>query len=145
MGYDPNITDRSYLYGCLLAIADKAESSTYDEKDRESRQTNARRYWNMFSSRPYITWEKIKNNLNPYLNKMGYVQRNFYEKNFNEVMDKFDFAEYKDNSQLEPSYLLGYHHFMSYMFGNKNKDWLTGGINNEHITEQNRFYTYNNC
>lgn len=122
MGYDPNITDRSYLYGCLLAIADKAESSTYDEKDRESRQTNARRYWNMFSSRPYITWEKIKNNLNPYLNKMGYVQRNFYEKNFNEVMDKFDFAEYKDNSQLEPSYLLGYHHFMSYMFGNKNKD-----------------------
>ena len=35
MAYDPNITDRSYLFGCLLAIADKAESVTYDKCKRE--------------------------------------------------------------------------------------------------------------
>ena len=28
LGYDPNEMNRSYLYGCLLAIADKAESDT---------------------------------------------------------------------------------------------------------------------
>ena len=43
VGYDPNETNRSYLYGCLLAIADKAESDTYeDENDKNSRVTNAR-------------------------------------------------------------------------------------------------------
>ena len=44
MGYDPNMTDRSYLYGCLLAIADKAESDTYDDTDKNKRVTNARRF-----------------------------------------------------------------------------------------------------
>ena len=55
MAYDPNEKDRSYLYGCLLAIADKAESHAYNDDERNNRVTNARRYWSAFSQHPYQT------------------------------------------------------------------------------------------
>ena len=74
MAYDPSITDRSYLYGCLLAIADKAESEAYDEQERNVRVTNARRYWNAFSQRPYMTWGVIEERLRPYMDKLGKSQ-----------------------------------------------------------------------
>ena len=117
MGYDPDIKDRSYLYGCLLAIADKAESESYEQDDRNVRVTNARRYWSAFSQRPYQTWIMIEERLQPYFKKLGKKQLK-YNKWLNEIMDKFDKDEYTDNSRLEPLYLLGYHHFTSYMFGN---------------------------
>ena len=117
MGYDPDIKDRSYLYGCLLAIADKAESESYEQDDRNVRVTNARRYWSAFSQRPYQTWIMIEERLQPYFSKLGKKQLK-YNKWLNEIMDKFDKDEYTDNSRLEPLYLLGYHHFTSYMFGN---------------------------
>lgn len=41
-------TDRSYLYGRLLAVADRIEYRTYDERD-EKRITNAKRYMNTSS------------------------------------------------------------------------------------------------
>lgn len=120
MAYDPNEKNRSYLYGCLLAIADKAESSTYDEKDRDSRLTNARRYWNSFSSRPYITWKNIHEKLRPYLDRCEY--RNYYEGLISDIMEKMSVYDFSDNSPLEPSYLLGYHHFTSYMYTKKNTE-----------------------
>lgn len=60
MGYDPKETDRSYLYGCLLAIADAAEREALDKEDRDKRVTNARRYWNAFSQHPYQIWGIIE-------------------------------------------------------------------------------------
>ncbi|MBP1549780.1 MAG: type I-C CRISPR-associated protein Cas8c/Csd1 [Oscillospiraceae bacterium] len=113
MAYDKNETDRSYLYGCLLAIADKAESDTFEKG--ESRPTNAKRYWNAFSSRPYQTWQIIEEHLQPYLDKLGNY-RTSYEKRIQEIMNKMDLKEFEDNSKLKPSYLLGYHHYLSYMY-----------------------------
>ena len=49
---DKKETDRNYLYGRLLAVADRIEYLTYDEKD-SGRITNAKRYMNTFSQRPY--------------------------------------------------------------------------------------------
>ena len=122
MAYDPNITDRSYLYGCLLAIADKAESEAYDEQERNARITNARRYWNAFSQRPYMTWGIIEERLRPYLNKLGKSQVK-YTKWINEITSKMDDTVFSDNSRLEPLYLLGYHHFTEYMYnGTVNKE-----------------------
>ena len=122
MAYDPNITDRSYLYGCLLAIADKAESEAYDEQERNARITNARRYWNAFSQRPYMTWGIIEERLRPYLNKLGKSQVK-YTKWINEITSKMDDTVFSDNSRLEPLYLLGYHHFTEYMYnGTANKE-----------------------
>ena len=117
MSYDPSINDRSYLYGCLLAIADKAESEAYDEQERNSRVTNARRYWNSFSQRPYMTWGIIEARLRPYMNKLGKKQVK-YSKWINEVTSKMEVETFSDNSRLSPLYLLGYHNFTEYMFKN---------------------------
>ena len=114
MGYDPNETNRSYLYGCLLAIADKAESDTYDENDKNSRVTNARRYWSNFVQYPYQTWLNIEGRLRPYLDRHEY--RALIEKRMQEVMDKFTPDTFANNSHLEPMYLLGYHHYMAHMY-----------------------------
>lgn len=122
MAYDPNITDRSYLYGCLLAIADKAESESFDEQERNVRVTNARRYWNAFSQRPFMTWRIIEERLRTYLNKLGKAQVK-YSKWINEITSKMDAAAFADNSRLEPMYLLGYHNFTEYMYNsNSNKE-----------------------
>lgn len=122
MSYDPEIKDKSYLYGCLLAIADKAESESYDESERNSRITNARRYWNAFSQRPYQTWGIIEGKLRPYLDKLKKSQVK-YNKWINEITEKMSPQEFADNSRLEPMYLLGYHHFTDYMYNAlKNKE-----------------------
>ncbi len=120
MGYDPNITDRSYLFGCLLAIADKAESEAYDDAERNVRVTNARRYWNAFSQRPAQTWQLIEERLRPYLNKLGKSQVK-YTLWMNEISNKLDVEKFS-NERLGPLYLLGYHNFNDYMFcGNRNE------------------------
>ena len=122
MAYDPNITDRSYLFGCLLAIADKAESEAYDEQERNVRVTNARRYWNAFSQRPYMTWGIIEERLRPYMDKLGKAQVK-YSKWINDITARMDEKTFMNNNRLEPLYLLGYHHFTEYMYnGNTNKE-----------------------
>ena len=119
MAYDPNETDRSYLYGCLLAIADKAESEAYAKEDRGVRVTNAKRYWNAFSQQPCRTWKTIEEHLKPYLTRLEKSQIK-YEKWINEIMGRMRPADFADNGRLAPLYLLGYHHFMDYMY-NLNK------------------------
>lgn len=119
MAYDPNNTDRSYLYGCLLAIADKAEGEAYDSTERNNRVTNARRYWNAFSQHPYQTWGVIRERLNPYLRKLGKSQVK-YLKRIDDILDKMTPAEFGKNSRLENMYLLGYSHYTTMMFNEDN-------------------------
>ena len=116
MAYDPTITDRSYLYGCLLAVADAAERDSY-ENDGD-RVTNARRYWSAFSGRPYRTWRIIEERLRPYLDKLGKKSVR-YEKMINELMDKMGIEQFSDNSALSPAYLLGYHHYTNKIYTKK--------------------------
>lgn len=108
MALDTQYNSRSYLYGRLLAIADVAEASTYTEEDKY-RVTNAKRYMESFSNKPYRTWQIIHNRLLPYLGKMGKPKRIFYTRLLDDVMALFSTEEFKDNAKLEPEYLLGYH------------------------------------
>ena len=116
MAYDPNCNDRSYLFGCLLAIADKAESDTYDES--EKRVTNARRLWSAFAARPCQTWKIIEERLEPYLEK---DQRKMtrYTKAINDIMGRMSTEEFSDNSKLSPMYLIGFHHYNALLWGAK--------------------------
>lgn len=120
MAYDPNEKDRSYLFGCLLAIADAAEYASYDENDRKSRVTNAKRYWNMFAMRPSSTWAQIEKQLRVYMIKLG-GKSIFFEKMINSVMERFELDEFSDNSPLTSAYLLGYHHFNAEIYKNNKK------------------------
>lgn len=114
---DYSCRQRDYLYGRLLAIAEVAEASTYG-KDEE-RTTNASRYFEAFSNKPYQTWGVIYNRLTPYLNKMGMKQRQYYENLLGEVMEQFAVKEFEDNSKLKPLFLLAYHCQLNQMLRSK--------------------------
>lgn len=101
--------ERDYLYGRLLAVADRIEYRTYDMEKDSSRITNARRYMSVFSQRPFETWKVIEENLQPYLNKLAIVERRYYENLVNEICTLFDVEDFKNNSRLNGLYLLGFH------------------------------------
>ena len=62
MALEPEKQDRSYQYGRLLAVLEKAERDTYSSD--ETREPNAIRMQPVFSQRPQyasrILWEQIK-------------------------------------------------------------------------------------
>lgn len=105
---DKNEKDRSYLYGRLLAVADRIEYSTYDEKDG-GRVTNAKRYMNTFSQRPFETWKAIEENIQPYMAKLDVAKRVFYENLLSEIYNLFEKESFRDNHKLDGLYLLGFH------------------------------------
>ena len=121
MALDTQYNSRSYLYGRLLAIADVAEASTYTEEDKY-RVTNAKRYMESFSNKPYRTWQIIHNRLLPYLGKMGKPKRVFYTRLLDDVAAMFSTEEFKDNAKLEPEYLLGYHCQEKELYTKKDKN-----------------------
>ena len=120
MALDENCTRRSYLYGRLLAVADAAESSTY-ERD-EKRTTNAQRYFETFSNRPYTTWDIIRKRLNPYLDGMKTGTRIYYEKLINKITNSFEHNDFNDNSKLEPEYLHAYSCQLVKIYNKNKKD-----------------------
>ncbi len=122
MAYDPNETDRSYLFGCLLAIADAAEYASYDDADKGKRVTNAKRYWSMFAKRPFTTWAIIETQVRVYMLKLDKKLRDHFEGEFNSVMAKFNLDEFSDNSALTSAYLLGYHHYKAKNYTNHKKN-----------------------
>jgi CRISPR-associated protein Csd1 len=103
----------------LLAIADRAENNTYERG--EKRQTNAKRYWSRFARRPADTWETIRNNLVPYLEKMTPGLKNWYESLIADVSSKIPAGEY-DNTPLNYLYLLGYDSQFTDLFKKKENE-----------------------
>lgn len=123
MAYNPKETDRNYLYGCLLALADKIERATYE--NGENRPTNAKRYWNMFSKRPFTTWGIIYDRLIPYMKKLETNKYGLYVKYMNqmdEIKAKFNTEEFINNAALTPLYLLGYHHYNALLYSSSKKE-----------------------
>lgn len=106
---DVTCKDRNYLYGRLLAVADRIEYRTFDFEKDSSRVTNAKRYMNTFSQRPFETWSIIEENLLPYFNKLSIVERRYYENLLDSIYILFDVEGYQDNKRLNGLYLLGFH------------------------------------
>lgn len=100
-------TDRSYLYGRLLATADRIEYLTYEKN--EGRQTNAKRFMNVFSQRPFRTWKIIEERIEPYLNKLSTGQKIYYSRILDSIYSLFTENEFSNDSKLDGLYLLGYH------------------------------------
>lgn len=121
MAFDPNEKERSYLFGCLLAIADAAEYASYDDDDKGKRVTNAKRYWSMFAKRPSSTWAVIEKQIRVYITKLG-KKGIFYDKLLNDVMEKFNMKDFADNTPLSPAYLLGYHQFNAVIYKKKEEE-----------------------
>lgn len=110
--------DRSYLFGRLLAVADRVEYLTYE--NGEKRETNAKRYMNVFTKRPAKAWEIIYKNLLPYLNKLKPGQKIKYDNMISEIGAMLDEQMYKNDS-LSELFLLGYYCQSDYMKNKKEK------------------------
>jgi CRISPR-associated protein Csd1 len=99
-------TDRDYLFGRLLAVADVLERNALSEADQK-RATNAVRYMNAFVRAPLRTWHTIHQNLHPYLMRLGAKARRYTDL-FQEINDLFNPNDYNDKP-LSGKYLLGYY------------------------------------
>lgn len=105
---DKNQTDRSYLYGRLLAIAEKVERSTYDQE--EKREPNAVRMLPVFARRPAYAWQIIYEQLTPYFAKLAPGLRAYYKNMIEEIADMLDAGDPALGKSLKDTYLLGYFH-----------------------------------
>ena len=120
MSLEKECCDRDYLYGRLLAVADYAEGSTYD--DNENRPTNAKRLIEAFSNHPCETWKVLCLSLRPYLNRMNIGKRSYFERMINQITAMFPLDSYNDNSPLSSEFLHAYSCQMNDFFTKKTDD-----------------------
>lgn len=108
--------DRNYLYGRLLAVADRIEYRTQDRE--ESRETNAKRFMNAFSQQPFRTWKVIEERVQPYKIKLSVQERLHYEHLIDEICWLFQDGDFDKGDSLNSCYLLGFHN-QAYALRNK--------------------------
>lgn len=105
MALDETRTSRDYLYGRLLAIADTLEERAL-RRAKEKRATNAARYMQQFSQRPYQTWKQMHEALTPYMIRLGGAH---YYKNLIAQVVNLNPEALEGNKPLSGEYLLGYY------------------------------------
>lgn len=123
MGLDKKNQDINYLFGRLLAVAEKTEEDTYGRDER--RETNAIRYQPMFVQRPLDTWEMLEDRLRPYRKRLRqnnpglYIK---YEKITDEIFEMLPADREICNKSLNSLYMIGYRHQkQDFYTGNKEK------------------------
>ncbi len=130
MALEPDKRDRSYQFGRLLAVLEKAERDTYD-KD-EKRETNAIRLQPMFVRRPGTTAKAVLEQVkNAYYPRLSVKSRNFYEILIGQIMEQISECieekcdapkPEKYDSPLTETYLLGYYLQKNALYTKKQDD-----------------------
>lgn len=120
--------DRDFLYGRLLAIFEKMEAATFDNKKRttdEKRTTNAQRLWSAYVNNPGKTMNILFDKLQPYKRKLENSERGLYitfEKIIQEIMVnlmKADNFENNKNKKLKENFIFGYYYQLNEIFKSK--------------------------
>lgn len=106
MELDTQKRDRSYLFGRLLAVAEKVERSAYSN-DEGGREPSAVRLQAAFAAHPRQTWETLEKALIPYYAKLKPGSRKYYRALRDDIVALFAEEDFK-NTPLDGSYLLGY-------------------------------------
>lgn len=119
MSLDETRTTRDYLYGRLLAIADVMEERALSDQEK-NRATNATRYMQQFSQRPFGTWKQIHELLTPYFMKLG-GKAGYYKSLIAQVESLFAPDDFISNKPLTGEYLLGYYCQRQKMWEKKDK------------------------
>lgn len=127
MAHEEERSSRDYLYGELLAVAEKIESmALYFAK--ENRETTAARLMQRFADRPFSTWRTIETSLTPYKSRINAKAPGLlkgYGELIDEICSKFQTDEFKQDSRLSGEFLLAYH---------RQRKWL-----NEHKREKGQW------
>ncbi len=111
MALETERTTRDYLYGRLLAVADRLEGLALYVAN-ETRDTSAAKLLPRFAAHPYLTWAQLEIALNPYKSRLrakrpGMLQD--LEKLQQHIMATFQGDEFRDDSRLSGEFLLAYH------------------------------------
>ena len=111
MSLDRTYFGRDYLYGRLLALAEKLETTALYASGI-NRSPTADRLMQQFSNRPYSTWLTIYKQLEPYMRQLRVSRPGFLtniRNEIDEVFCAFDREEYVQDTSLSGEFLLGFH------------------------------------
>jgi CRISPR-associated protein Csd1 len=109
VGLEEDRKDRDYLYGRLLAVADRVEARVL-YKRKEERETNAVRYMQRFSKYPCSTWKILfVDKLGPYFSYLPKKSRDWYKALIQEIESSFNHDDFVSDKALSGEFLLGYH------------------------------------
>lgn len=111
MGLEKDNSSRDYLFGRLLAIAEKIEEMALYIAG-ENRSTTAARLMQRFADRPFTTWRNIELALNPYMQRLKVNRGGFLhniQAELDEVMGMFDSEEFNSDKSLSGEFLLAFH------------------------------------
>lgn len=112
MTLEEDRTTRDYLYGRLLAIAEKTEEMAMIVADEKPRSTVASRLMQRFADRPFSTWLNIEKGIVPYQERLKSniaPLADAYKRLLDDVCDAFDVNEFKSKESLSGEFLLGFH------------------------------------
>lgn len=111
MGLEKENSSRDYLFGRLLAIAEKIEETALYVAG-ENRSTTAARLMQRFADRPFSTWRNIELALNPYIQRLKVTRAGFLhniQTELDEVMGMFNSMEFNSDKSLSGEFLLAFH------------------------------------
>ncbi|VAW78751.1 CRISPR-associated protein, Csd1 family [hydrothermal vent metagenome] len=111
MGLESDNSSRDYLYGRLLAIAERLEDMSLYVAG-ESRSTTAARLMQRFADRPASTWRNIELALQPYIQRLKNNRAGFLhniQMLLDDVMNKFTEGEFVNDKPLSGEFLLAFH------------------------------------
>ena len=111
MSLEQDRTTRDYLYGRLLAIAERIEEVALRVAGEE-RPTTAARLMQRFAEQPFSTWRNIELALQPYMQRLKGTRAGFLnnrQKELNMVLAAFNPDEFTSDKPLSGEFLLGYH------------------------------------
>lgn len=112
MALEENRTSRGYLYGRLLAIAERIEEMAMFVAKEKVRTTHASRLMQRFSDFPASTWLTIEKGINPYQQRLRNnipPLEDAYKRLLDDVCDAFESDDFTSSGKLTGEYLLGYH------------------------------------
>lgn len=107
---DENCSDRSYLFGRILACADQLEQyAVYNTAgEKGNRPTNALRYEVAFTQHPAKTLALLRKQLEPYLERLIKANKSVYaNEQMLKLISRIPVEQFNDQPLTE-LYLLGY-------------------------------------
>lgn len=125
--------DRDYLYGRLLAVADRIEFYARCRQGKmkdDARATNAVRYMTAFSQHPFRTWNILfTQQLNPYIQQINGAV--WYLNLIEDIKFLFEPGGFESDASLDGRYLLGFFAQRQELRKKSKKDQDAGGKKDE--------------
>lgn len=124
-------TDRSYLFGRLLASFEYLEESTFGEKD--GRSTNAEKMWTSYTNQPATMMLRLRNLMKPYERKLERSDKPLKRAAFfnatreireatNMLHESYNMDSVEVNRPLDYGFIFGYEAQRQAFYSGNNKD-----------------------